>query len=75
MNMKAIAQDEQGWKEAITEAVACGSNMVLVCEDIERSIIAAETLAIKSAGSKAITAKIEDSLNRLVSLEKAQPIC
>ncbi len=75
MNMKAIAQDEQGWKEAITEAVACGSNMVLVCEDIERSIIAAETLAIKSAGSKALTTKIENSLERLISLEKANLLC
>jgi beta-N-acetylhexosaminidase len=71
MNMKAMPQDDQSWSEAIVEAVACGADLILVCEHLERSMLAIEALKAAMKSSKAIEKRVVEAAVRIQALRLA----
>lgn len=70
LNMKAIPQDPASWSEAICEAVAVGSDMLLVCRDLERCSLALSALRAAAAKSKTFAARLEDAAGKVSKLRK-----
>ena len=70
MNMGAIPQAEKVWQDAIVEAVAAGVDMLLVCRHLERQIKALEALRNAAKKSRAFSARLEESSERMISFRK-----
>ncbi len=69
MNMKAISQDPQLWKEAIIETVAAGSDLILVCAKLENWIRAIDALEAEARRSKSFAQTL------LAAAEKVRSFC
>src|SRR5690606_27979192 len=64
MNMKALAQDEKAWQEAIVGAIAHGADLVLVCEHLDRCRLALEAMMREMGRSPAFQKRVEESATR-----------
>lgn len=65
MNMKAIAQDDQSWQQAIITAISHGADLALVCRHVERAAMAIDALMRESARSPAFAARLQDAALRV----------
>ncbi len=65
MNMKAIAQDDQSWQQAIITAMAHGADLALVCRHVERAEMAIDGLMREAARSPAFAARLQDAAMRV----------
>jgi len=65
MNMKAIAQDTQLWGEAIVEAIAAGTNAVLVCSGFENWVHAIEAIEVQARRSEAFANLLYTSAEKM----------
>lgn len=65
MNMKAIAQDDQSWQQAIVTAISHGADVALVCRHVERAEMAIDGLMREAARSSAFSARLQDAAMRV----------
>tara|TARA_B100001094_G_C18127511_1_gene770325 strand:- start:217 stop:1215 length:999 start_codon:yes stop_codon:yes gene_type:complete len=71
MNMKALPQDQKGWEWAITESLAAGSNLVLVCKDIDRCRRAVASIKDRAETEERFRAQVKESSTKLYKLRKS----
>lgn len=65
MNMKAIAQDDQSWRQAIVTTISHGADVALVCRHVERAEMAIEGLMHEASQSAAFAARLQDAATRV----------
>ncbi|NRA63797.1 MAG: glycoside hydrolase family 3 protein [Pseudobacteriovorax sp.] len=70
LNMKALPQDDQSWSELICEAVAIGSDLLLVCRDLDKCRLALQALRAKAKQSQSFSNKLELAAKRVSKLRK-----
>jgi beta-N-acetylhexosaminidase len=70
MMMGAIGQDEKVWGDALVAAVTAGADMLLVCRNIDRCILAHERLQREAARSEAFSRRLDDAARRVVALRR-----
>ncbi len=70
MNMAAISQDEQMWSEALVESLMAGTDLFLVCRDIEKCFRAVDTFEKAQRKSSAVSEKIYKSVTRVRDLRR-----
>ena len=68
MNMKALPQEKLGWSGAIVKAAQAGSNLILVCRDLDRCEMAYEALHRASESSIELASHIKTSTKRILDL-------
>ena len=68
MNMKAIDQDEQIWSEVLIESLMAGTDLFLICRDIERCFLAVDVLEKAQRRSNAAASKVYESVTRVRNL-------
>lgn len=61
MNMRAIEQDEKIWVEKIIQSIWAGVNLVLICKDIDRYVLAVEAIRKEMKKNKNFENKILQS--------------
>lgn len=66
MNMGAMPQDIQAWKDALVEAVAAGADMLLVCRYLDKFQLAHEALVKAAAKSRAFDTRLTDAAARVL---------
>ena len=71
MNMGAVNQDSQSWKEALVESIVAGVDMLLVCRYLERFRIALEGLRAEAARSTAFAVRLEQAARRVATVTQA----
>lgn len=67
MNMKAVAQDDTSWKEAMVASIAAGCDLLLICRHLDRCQMALEALRKESARSLAFNKRLEEAAGRVKS--------
>ena len=68
LNMKALPQDMASWTDLICEAVAVGSDMLLVCRGLDKNYAALEALRRKAAASPSFAGILEAAAVRVSRL-------
>jgi len=68
MNMKALTQEEQAWRENIIEAIVAGADMILICRHLDKCKIALEALRKEAAKSKAFSKRLGQAAGRMLAL-------
>ncbi len=71
MNMKAIDQAREPWCEAIVTAIAAGSDLMLVCRELERYRWAVEAVSREAGRSPAFSARLEEARMRVENLRRS----
>ena len=71
MNMKAIAQDDKSWCEAILESVAAGCDLILVCDHWERAELAIQALSQGFAKNPSLRNRAEQALERITKVRSS----
>jgi beta-N-acetylhexosaminidase len=70
MMMGAIANDEISWKESIVESVANGADLVLVCQDLGRWILALEAIRAYQSKSRSFRRRLEFSAEKVLACRR-----
>lgn len=70
MNMGALPQDDQAWSQAIVDAVAAGTDLLLVCRHLEKCQLAYDTLVREAAKSPAFARRLDEAASRVLPMRQ-----
>ncbi len=72
-NMKAIPQTEVEWVEAIVEAIYAGTDLILVCQGLDKIKLAVDGIRRKAKSSPTFRSRVEESAARILKLRSLLP--
>jgi beta-N-acetylhexosaminidase len=70
LNMGALPQDIQTWRELLVEALMAGCDMLLVCRHLDRCAHALDALRVAARKSASVTTRLEQAATRVTALRR-----
>lgn len=71
MVMSAIPQDTQEWQQSLISAIAAGVDLLLVCRDLDRMMLAVDAIENEARKSSSFARRLEDAALRVDRFRKS----